>query len=53
VVIDEAKPTPLSVPAAREPEFGVIVVEVKDARVRIGSNAPPALVAAALKALRP
>ena len=37
-------------PPAREP--GVIVVEVKEARVRICADAPSALIAATLKALR-
>ena len=53
LVIADAKPKSALVPAAGELEFGVIVVEVHDARVRIGSNAPAALVAATLKALRP
>ena len=52
VVIEDSEPRAPSVAAASEPEFGVIVVEVKEARVRIGSNAPAALVAATLKALR-
>ena len=34
-------------------EPGVIVVEVNEARVRIGAGAPSALIAATLKALRP
>jgi transposase len=38
-------------PAAGVPD--VIVVEVNDARVRIGAGAPTALIAATLKALRP
>src|SRR5476649_1584448 len=38
---------------ANEPEPGVILVQMKDARVRIGANAPPALITATLKALRP
>lgn len=37
---------------ASEPELDAILVEMKDARVRIGSNAPSALIAATLKALR-
>ena len=53
LVIEDGKPTSPLAPAAREPEFGVIVVDVNDARVRIGSNAPAVLVAATLKALRP
>ena len=53
VIIAGGKLRSSSVPAASEPEFGVIVVDVKAARVRIGSNASSALVAATLKALRP
>jgi len=42
-----------STPApASEPELGAILVEMKDARIRIGANAPSALIAATLKALR-
>ena len=41
----------VSPPVAGEP--GVIVVEVSEARVRIGAGAPSALIAATLKALRP
>ena len=39
-------------PAASPSEPGVIVAEVKEARVRIGADAPPAVIAATLKALR-
>ena len=48
-VVIEASPA--AQPAAGVPE--VIVVEVNDARVRIGAGAPSALIAATLKALRP
>ena len=49
VIVEQ--PAPMRAPAsATEP--GVILVEMKDARVRIGSNAPSALIAATLKALR-
>ena len=48
-VVIEASP---SQPAASAGERDVIVVEVKDARVRIGASAPSALIAATLKALR-
>jgi hypothetical protein len=34
------------------PEVGAILVEMKDARIRIGANASSALIAATLKALR-
>lgn len=47
------KDTPVP-PASRscEPEVGAILVEMKDARIRIGANASSALIAATLKALR-
>ena len=48
-VVIEASPA--AQPVAGVPE--VIVVEVNDARVRIGAGAPTALIAATLKALRP
>jgi transposase len=51
-VVVEAKPL---IPALSTSEVGapgVIVVEVKDVRVRIGVDAPSALIAATLKALR-
>jgi transposase-like protein len=48
-VVIEASP---SQPAASAGERDVIVVEVKDARVRIGASAPLALITATLKALR-
>jgi len=48
-VVIEASP---SQPAASAGERDVIVVEVKDARVRIGASAPSALITATLKALR-
>ena len=37
---------------ARGAEPGAILVEMKNARIRIGANAPSALIAATLKALR-
>ena len=40
-------PTPAS-----EAELGAILVEMNGARIRIGANAPSALIAATLKALR-
>jgi transposase len=52
VVIEAGPPTSAPQPASKASEPGVIVVEVKDARVRIGVNAPSALIAATLKALR-
>jgi len=48
-VVIEASP---SQRAASAGERDVIVVEVKDARVRIGASAPSALIAATLNALR-
>lgn len=45
VIVEQ--PTPVS-----GPEAGAILVEMKDARIRIGANAPCALIAATLKALR-
>jgi transposase len=48
VIVEQTQsPTPAS-----RPELDAILVEMKDARVRIGSNAPSALIAATLKALR-
>jgi transposase len=49
-VIVEQPPQPLA--PASGPELGAILVEMKDVRIRIGSNAPSALIAATLKALR-
>ena len=46
------KDTPASTSRCGEPEVGVILVEMKDARIRIGANASSALIAATLKALR-
>ena len=44
--------TPQSPSRASEPELGAILVEMNGARIRIGANAPSALVAATLMALR-
>ena len=52
VVIEAASTTSPLPPVAQVGEHGVIVVEVKDARVRIGADAPSALIAATFKALR-
>ena len=49
VIVEDTLPAP-SPP--NEPEPGVILVQMKDTRVRIGANAPPALITATLKALR-
>lgn len=51
-VVVEAPMAPLPAPATTNSESGVIVVDVRDARVRIGAGAPTALIAATLKALR-
>ena len=51
VVLDAAPAGSPSPPAANA-EAGVIVVEMRDARVRIGVGAPSALIAATLQALR-
>ena len=51
VVIEASPVASASQPSVRP--FDVIVVEVNDARVRIGAGAPSALIAATLKALRP
>ena len=47
-----APPAPAASSRSGEPEVGAIVVEMKDARIRIGANASSALIAATLKALR-
>jgi len=51
VVVETLPQPPMRAPAS-EPEPGAILVEMKGARVRIGVNAPSALIAATLKALR-
>ena len=51
-VVIETPPKASSASVTRGCEPGVIVVEVKDTRVRIGADAPVALIAATLKALR-
>ena len=52
VIVEDTLPArpPSSPPNDFEP--GVILVHMKDARVRIGANAPSALITATLKALR-
>ena len=49
VIVEQTPQTPSPASGA---ELDAILVEMKDARVRIGSNAPSALIAATLKALR-
>jgi len=51
-VIVEAQPQRPMPARASEPEPGAVVVEMKDARIRIGGNASAAVIAATLKALR-
>ena len=53
VVIEASPIASASQPAVSAGATDVIVVEVNDARVRIGAGAPSALIAATLKALRP
>ena len=52
IVEDTLPPRPPSSPPRTRCEPGVILVQMKDARVRIGVNAPSALITATLKALR-
>ena len=51
VVVDDAA-SPASAPPPDEIGPAVIVVRMKDAQVRIGMHAAPAVIAATLKALR-
>ena len=52
VVVEAPPSVSPALPAASVSEPCVVVVEVKDARVRIGADAPSAVIAATLKALR-
>jgi len=55
VIVDDMRSPsslPTSTPPPNETEPTVILVQMKDARVRIGVNAPSALITATLKALR-
>jgi transposase len=52
VIVESAPSSPLAPSPGSAGDAGVIVVEVNDARVRIGAQAPAALIAATLKALR-
>ena len=49
VIVEDTTPASSQ---ASEAELGAILVEMKNARIRIGANAPSALIAATLKALR-
>jgi transposase len=51
VVVDN-QPQPPTPALTSEPELAAIIVEMNCARIRIGANAPSALIAATLKALR-
>ena len=51
VIVDDAAST-ASLPPPDETGPAVIVVRMKDAQVRIGMHAPPAVIGATLKALR-
>ncbi len=51
LVVESPRQPPTPAPM-NEPELGAILVEMKDARIRIGANTPSALIAATLKALR-
>src|SRR5579863_1570083 len=47
-VVNESPPRNLAPSRASEPELGAILVELNGARVRIGANAPSALIAVTL-----
>ncbi len=52
VVVEMLPPVSAALRAASASEPRLVVVEVKDARVQIGADAPSAVIAATLKALR-
>ena len=52
IVKDTPAPAPAASLRSEGPEVGAILVEMKDARIRIGANASSSLIAATLKALR-
>jgi transposase len=52
VIVDDAASPASAPPPPDETGPAVIVVRMKDAQVRIGMHAPPAVIAATLKALR-
>ncbi len=53
VIIETAPPAPSTLPPAQGCGSGVVEVDMKGVRVRIGADAPSVVIAAALKALRP
>ena len=53
VVVEAPMAALPSLPSTTNSEPGVIVVDMRDARVRIAADAPTAVIAATLKALRP
>jgi hypothetical protein len=52
MVVETPPPGSPALPVAGASEPCVVVVDVKNARVRIGADAPSAVIAATLKALR-
>ncbi len=52
VIIETAPPASSMMAPAQSCSSGVVEVELKDVRVRIGADAPAAVIAATLKALR-
>jgi transposase len=52
VVVEAPPAAALSLPPPTHAEPGIIVVEMREARVRIGADAPAAAITATLKALR-
>jgi transposase len=53
VIIETAPPAPSALPPSQTSASGVVEVDLKDVRVRISADAPSAVIAATLKALRP
>jgi transposase len=53
VIIETPPPASPTLTRANSSDPGVIEVDIKDVRVRISANAPSAVIAATLKALRP
>ena len=49
VVVEDSPRSPTAPPLPSAPELGAILVEMKGARIRIGANAPTALIAATLE----